>query len=135
MKITISVLLVLLPLTASAFDFQNMDQAGMQAMMQNMQKMQNCMANIDQNELEKLQARSEEFATSIKSLCKQGKRAEAQEKAMAYSKQFVNDKTMKAMQKCTDMAKDMMPVDTSMMFSEEEIEKGNAGHVCDSIND
>ena len=133
MKIITSIVLVLFPFTVSALDFQNMDQASMQEMMRNMEKMQNCMANIDQDELEKLQARSEEFSASIKSLCKKGLRAEAQEKAIAYGKKFVNDPTMKEMKKCGDMAKDMMP-DTAMMYAEEEIGKGNAGHVCDSID-
>lgn len=136
MRITTSVLLVLLPFSAFASDFQNMDQASMEKMMKNMQKMQICMSKIDKNKLNKLQASSEKFASSIKLLCKKGKRDEAQEKAMSYSEKFVKNPTMKKMKKCGDMAKGMMP-DMSTMFSKDEAEneKGKEDHVCDSMED
>ncbi|MDH5387842.1 MAG: hypothetical protein OEY06_05290 [Gammaproteobacteria bacterium] len=136
MRITACVLLVLLPYSAFALDFQNMDQASMEKMMQNMQKMQMCMSNINEKKLKKLQASSEKFASSIKSLCKKGKRDEAQEKAISYSEKFVNDPTMKQMKKCGAMAKGMMP-DMSIILAKDdgENEKGKEDHVCDSMED
>ena len=134
MRVISSILLVVLPFTAIAFDFQNMGQGDMQEMMKNMQKMQKCISNINQDELEQLQSRSEKFSASIKSLCKKGSRDEAQQKAISYSKKVINEPVMNEMKKCGDMAKDMMP-DMPLTFTEEEIEQGNAAHVCDSMDE
>ena len=134
MRIISSIILAVLPFTASAFDFQNMGQGDMQEMMKNMQKMQQCISSINQDELDQLQSRSEKFSASIKSLCKKGSRDEAQKKAISYSKKMIKEPVMLEMKKCGDMAKGMMP-DMPLTFTEEDIEQGKAAHVCDSVDE
>ncbi|MDH3342905.1 MAG: hypothetical protein OEM07_04195 [Gammaproteobacteria bacterium] len=130
MRISIILLLVALPVSVSAFDFNNMGQGDMDKLMRGMQDMQNCMSNIDEGELETLSNKSEKFTSSIKSLCQQGLRAEAQKNAMTFAREMTGDKTLKKLQKCGEAAKGMMP-DTSLMYSEKS--DGKEKHVCDGI--
>lgn len=124
------ILFLLSPATVFA---QQMSQQDMQNMMVQVQEVQACMQTIDQNELNKLQEESKKIEAEVKSLCNNSKRDEAQDKAMAYSKEVINSTAMATMRKCTEnlsgALKGMMPD-----LSPEKIAKDFSGkHVCDEI--
>ena len=116
---------------ASAQMPASMNQQDMQAMMAAMQEMQSCFMKIDQNAVKALQQRSLEFSSELQSLCKNGERSQAQDKAMAYYKEMMADTTVKQVKACSEkipaslksMAK--MPLDYSKYA--EELNR----HVCD----
>jgi cell division protein FtsB len=124
------ILFLLSPATVFA---QQMSQQDMQNMMVQVQEVQACMQSIDQNELNKLQEESKKIEAEVKSLCDNSKRDEAQDKAMAYSKEVINSAAMATMRKCTEnlsgALKGMMPD-----LSPEKIAKDFSDkHVCDEI--
>lgn len=127
MKLQAIYLCLLLPVTALAQNYPAMNEADMQKMMQQMEKMQSCMAKIDQGKLEALGVRSEQMEAEINALCVQGKRDEAQQKAMAYGKEIANDATMKAMMKCTEGLQGMMPEMSFKGLDEEAADQ----QICD----
>jgi len=127
MKQFVIALFLSAPLVASALDYQGMNEADMQKMMQQMEKMQSCMEDVDEKELKALEQRSRQMEAEIKSLCAGGKRDQAQNKAISFAKEIANDATMKTMRKCGEMMKDVMP---KMSFS--GLEKDSASrHICD----
>ena len=102
----------------------------MQQMMQGAQKMQECMANIDQAALQKLTEKSQEMQKELQALCSAGKRDEAQNRAIEYGKEIENSNEMQEMKKCGEMAQQMMQQMPAIPGSN----SGNAQHVCDVIN-
>ena len=132
MKISVFILLLLMPMITVAQDYQGMNKEDMQKMMQQMQEMQNCMQSIDQAKLKALEQRSNQFGAEIESLCANGKRSEAQDKAMSYSKKMMKDPTMQTMRKCGEMMKGKMPTMPKMPFMDQDQDKDQASnHVCD----
>ena len=117
-------LLFLAPVAATAQDFSGMQQMDMQKL----QQMQKCMENIDQKQLQAIEKQQQQFEAEIKPLCKSGKRDQAQQKAIEYARQMMNNPAIKTMQKCGEMAKGMMP-DMPVMEMEKELE---SQHVCDA---
>ena len=132
MKITAIILLLLMPMVTVAQNYQNMSEEDMQKMMQQAQKMQSCMQNIDQAKLEAIDQRSSEILANIDSLCASGKRDEAQAKAISYGKEMAKDPTMLTMRKCSEMMsgemmQGMMPK-TPLMDLDKDL---SSRHVCD----
>ena len=113
--------LLLAPTVVSA---QGMNQ---QAMMQEMQKAQACMAQIDQSAMERFGGEAQAMESRIKSLCSQGKRDEAQAQAMAFGKQVSSRPELMKMRECMELMKGMMPMQP--YFGPDE---GSSDHVCDS---
>ena len=101
---------------------QQMSDEQMQQMMEGAGKMQECMAKIDQKDMDAITAKSEKVNGEIKKLCAAGKRDEAQITAMDYGKEMAASKEMQAMQQC-GMANQMAMTDPG--------EK--PGHVCDGM--
>ena len=99
----------LTPLVTFAQNYPAMNEADMQQMMQQMGQMQSCMEKVDQAQLQALAERSQQMETEVKSLCASGKRDEAQQKAIAFGREIANDAAMKAMMKCTEGMRSMMP--------------------------
>ncbi len=133
MKTSIFLLFLFLPTIAFAQDFQNMNQGDMQKMMEQAQKMQVCIQNIDQEKLQELEQRSEQFGIEIKTLCDSGKRDKAQEKAMSFAKEMAKDPTVLQMGKCGEMMQGAMPdmmADMPFMDQEQDGEQSSM-HVCD----
>lgn len=129
MKISIIFLFLAMPLVSAAQNYQGMNDADMQKMMQQMKKMQSCMKDVDQSELKALEQRSRRMEAEVKSLCAGGKRDQAQNKAISFGKEIVNEPTMKLMRKCGEMMKDMMP---AMTFP--DLDRISAEHhVCDEL--
>ena len=110
---------------------QGMSQQDMQKMMEMAQKMQACMAQIDRAEIKELEARSSAMEAEIDALCKAGRRDEAQQKAMAFSKEMVRTPAMQQMKKCGEQVEGMADIMPGMGV--EDIEKEfKDKHVCDS---
>jgi len=128
-------LVILAVSAAPAFAQTSLNQADMQAEMQQMmaamQAMQQCMAGLDENSLQRLEARGDRMDGEIRALCAAGKRDEAQRKAVAFSAEFMSDPAARTMQACAErlaeqMESQMIP---SMRFMDLDDESDT--HVCD----
>lgn len=73
----------------------------MESMMQDMQKMQACMSKIDFNALASLQEKSFSVQKEIETLCKNKKRDQAQEKAIAFSKEVMSYPAIVQLKECS----------------------------------
>jgi len=124
MKMSTIVLLLLWPIVTMAQNYQGMSEADMQKMMQ---EMQSCMQSVDQKKLNALEQRSRQFEAKMKSLCASGKRDEAQVKAIAFGTEVTNDPTIKALRKCGEIMKGMMPMMPLMKQDKDYSDQ----HVCD----
>jgi len=123
MKIATTVFLLVMPAVTIAQNYPGMSEADIQQL----EKMQSCMENIDEAKLQEIERRSQQIEAEIKSLCASGKRAEAQEKAMAFGKEMAKDPTMQAMGKCGEMMKGMMP---KVPYTDQG-KSPSSHHVCD----
>jgi len=129
MKVMVTFLCLLIPTLALAQNYPAMNEADMQKMMQQMEKMQACMEKVDHAKLQALRERSQQMEAEVRSLCASGKRDEAQQKAIAFGKQIANDASMQAMMKCTEGMKSMMPEITFKGLEEEARDQ----HICDHM--
>lgn len=131
MKVFAAICLLLLPATALAQNVPDMGDMDVQKMMQQAQAIQACMQNVDQGELEKFQQQAMEINKEIKSLCKAGKREQAQKLAMSFGKETENNTAMQEMKKCGEMAQTIMP---SVAQTDDDIDYSKQ-HVCDSLGE
>jgi len=129
MKVVVTVLCLLFPVVAAAQN-QGMNGVDMQLMMQKMQEMQQCMAKVDQGELQALEEKSEQFEQELKTLCANGERDKAQKKAMAYSMEMAKNPTLAELKKCGEITKGLVPQQDSMNDYDEDFDFSNR-HVCD----
>jgi len=122
--------LSIVALEAYALPPGGMSDADMQKMMQGMNAMQECMADVDQVALERFGREGEQMHAEVKALCAEGKRDAAQAKAMEYGMKVANDPAMKTMAECGKKMRDAMPQmqQTPGMPSEEELKNR---HICD----
>ncbi|GBE06231.1 MAG TPA: hypothetical protein ENH31_08100 [Nitrospirae bacterium] len=127
MKILAGILILLIPTAIAAQDYQNMNEEDMRKMTEQMQKMQSCMQDVDQAELEVLEQRSKQVDAEIKSLCAEGKRDKAQEKAISFGKEMAKAPAIQIMRKCGQMMKEMMP-EKPFMDQDKDL---SSHHVCD----
>ncbi|HBE91047.1 MAG TPA: hypothetical protein DDW55_00450 [Gammaproteobacteria bacterium] len=114
---------------AMAQNVQNIDKQDMQLIMQQVQEMQTCMANIDQTELKALETRSKKFESEVTVLCDAGKRDAAQDIAMAFGKEVTAAPAMKTMKKCSEKLVGMMP-NMSIPDIESQLKNKN---ICDMV--
>jgi len=98
-------------------------------MMQAMQKVQECMAQIDQSQIQEMEHRSARMEGEIDQLCAAGKRDKAQELAMKYVKEIESLPAVKQMQKCSELVADIMPMTEDLAVIDEDDD--DQGHVCD----
>jgi hypothetical protein len=127
MKKLVVILLSLLPAGVIAQDMNQQD------MMAQMQEMSVCMQSIDQEKLQNLGNVADKFEAEMKTLCQQGKRDEAQEKAIKFSRKMMDSPTLKELINCTEKIpasmREMMP-----SINTEDITKDyNSRHVCDEM--
>ena len=127
MRLSASILLLLIPMVSVAQNYQGMSEADMQNTMQQMQKMQSCMSNVDQESLKALEQRSYQIEAEVKSLCASGKRDEAQETAISMGKEMMSNPAMQEMKKCGEMMQGMVP---QMAFMDQDKDFSDK-HVCD----
>lgn len=107
--------------------------AGAQDMMAQMQEMSVCIASIDQNEMKALENDTIKFSAEMRGLCKDGKRDEAQQRAITFSKKMMGSSTLKTMQKCTDNMPASMRNMIPNMDPAEMAKDYSNHHVCDVI--
>lgn len=124
--------LLLFSSLSHAQSYPGMKQGDMQQMMQQMQKAQACMQNVDQTGLKALEQRSRQFQNEMKALCANGQRDAAQAKAVAFGREMMKEPAMQTMRKCGEMMKGMMP---NMPGMEETVRDYSKQHVCDSLSD
>ncbi|MGR8935137.1 MAG: hypothetical protein ACU837_12220 [Gammaproteobacteria bacterium] len=107
-----------------------MNQEQMQQMLQQLQGMQTCMQNIDQDEMRAFEQRAKQMEGEVRALCDAGKRDEATAKALAFGKEALNNKTMQEMRKCGEGMKSMLP---KIAVEAQDEAEGTAGkrHICD----
>lgn len=120
-------LFALVLLLAPAFVLaQAPDEAQMRRMMEQAQKMQDCMTKVDQGAMEAMAAEGQAFSKKVEALCAAGKRDEAMSQAMDYGRRISASEEVQQMRKCGEMMKGMMP-EIPMPKSPEEGGK----HICD----
>ena len=129
MKRLTTTLLLILPAISTAQSYQNMSEADMQKMMQQMQQAQACMAGVDQAELKKFEQRANQMEASVKSLCASGKREKAQDEAMAFGREVASTPTMQKMRECGKMMEGAMPGMPSM--HDYASSDNDNQHICD----
>lgn len=122
LRITVLVAL-LLPMTVQAQNYPGMPDA---AMHNRMLQMESCLENIDEAAMETLQARTQRLDAEIKALCAQGKRHEAQQKAVTFGQEMATDPTAQHMRRCGELMPGIVP---DMTYTHEK--DASAGHVCD----
>lgn len=132
MKKLLTCSLLALPIAVSAQNFggMQMNEAQMQQLMQQAEQMQNCMANIDEAELEAFQQKANAMDAEVKALCAAGKRDAAMARAMEFGKDAAHSKVMQDMKKCGEGMKNMMP--NLPRTAQPQDENGDTPkHICD----
>lgn len=129
MKIIIMTILCLLLPCAVIAQNQAMTEHDMQNMVKLMQEMQQCMAKVDQAELDRIGQKAEIFGVEIDKLCKAGNRAEAQRKAVAFGKKMMQLPAFLQMQKCAEITEGLPMGDSMGSFADDFDFSGS--HVCD----
>lgn len=129
MKISAGILSLLLPVMAVAQNYDGTSEDDRQNMMQQMQKMQVCMQDVDQSRIQELEQSARRVEAEVKSLCGSGKRDDAQQKAVAFAQETAGDPDIKKMVECTNMMSSVMP-ETPLRDQASE-DDNSAKHVCD----
>jgi hypothetical protein len=107
-----------------------MSEEQMQQMMEQAQKIQECMAKIDQSAMDAFAAKAEKMHKDMEALCAAGKRDQAQSIAITYGKEISASKEMKGIKKCSEMATGMMQQMPMMQNLDKDYDKR---HVCDGM--
>lgn len=128
MKKTIGLGVFFIPLLASA-QSAGMDEAAMQQMMQQAEKMQNCMESIDQAEMDAFQQRAEQMQADVDALCASGKRDAANARAMSFGKEMASNKAVQQMRQCGEGMMKMMP--KVARADSGKSDDAPARHICD----
>ncbi len=108
-KKAIAVLTIAVLGAAPLANAQGMDPAQMQLMMENAQKMQACMSEVDQSAMEAMASDAQALQQKVKALCAAGKREQAMSDAINYAKQVKASPEMQKMQACSKYMEGMMP--------------------------
>lgn len=125
-------LLLLLALAPSLVMAQNTAEMpqDMQKMMEQAMKAQACMQDIDTSEFDRIEQEGKAKEAEIKALCAEGKRDQAQDTALAYSRELMQRPTMQKVRECSEHLRGMLP---TMPFDNFEQEFENK-HICDEMN-
>jgi hypothetical protein len=131
MNILIVMPMLLMPMTAFAQERYGMNDSETQRMMVEMQKLQDCMASIDQSQFGEIEQRQQQFEKEVRPLCVSGKRDDAQKRAIKFGKEMANHPAIREISKCgklvsSDMAIEVLP-ETDFNFEEPNT------HVCDEM--
>lgn len=124
----------LLPAVAFGQNYgQPVNAAQMQQLMQQAQRLQTCMANVDQEALNAVQQRSAEMDAELKSLCAAGQRDAAMSRAVEYAKEMADNPALKAMAACGQSMQTMLPNLPAAAIPQqpEDSPQTRPRHVCD----
>ena len=140
MKAVVVCVVLCLPLVSVAQDLsdidpaaidsvlQQVDPATVDAVMQQAQKIQICMAKIDQAEVTRVRAEADAKATEVRAMCASGERAAAQSEAIIYGKQVVEEPVVLEAKACLGIAGLAIPQTTWAGLDDSETAQA---HVCD----
>lgn len=103
MKTLLKALLLTLTVSANASDHNIAETGGinMHHMAAQMQKMQQCLMQVDEADLYKFENKINTLQPELKQLCKAGKRDEAQKKAITFGKEVAASDAIKVIKECT----------------------------------
>jgi hypothetical protein len=107
---------------------QQIDPATVDAFMQQAQKIQICMANIDQAEVTRVRAEADAKAAEVRAMCASGERAAAQSEAIIYGKQLAEEPVVLEAKACLGIAGLAIPQTTWAGLDDSETVQA---HVCD----
>lgn len=110
-----------------AQDMSQMNGQQMQNMMQDMQKIQVCMAKVDFNSLAALQEKSYTVQKEIEKMCKNKQKDKAQEKAISFSNEVMSYPAIIQLKACSKGS----AMESLMNTSQTDFQKQ---HVCDGMN-
>tara|TARA_R110000787_G_scaffold126191_3_gene237429 strand:+ start:1843 stop:2232 length:390 start_codon:yes stop_codon:yes gene_type:complete len=102
----LSVVLAGSALTVSlmAQSYPQISEADMQELMKHAQTMQACMANVDQAQLQALEQRGLQMESEIKSMCTNGQRDAAQQKAKTFAMEIAQSPVLRDTEHCSELA-------------------------------
>jgi hypothetical protein len=127
-KLILALIFVLAPVFVQAQSNSGTSE-DMTKMLEQAMKAQACMQDIDTSEFERLQQEGEKMEVEVKALCASGKRDQAQDQAIAYSKEMMALPAMQKMRECSELMRGLLP---EMPFDnfEEEFKNKN---ICDEM--
>ena len=99
-------------------------------MMKNMAAMENCMRQIDYQELALMEQKSMQLETEMRAHCNNGEEDKAKDLAVNFSEEVMNSNTMQAMKKCAAMMPGMED-QLNVPDFRQEVEQHS---ICDIIN-
>ena len=89
---------------------QVLDSGQIQMLLDQAQGIESCMAELDAAATQTLRARSERVTVEVESLCKAGKRDEAQARALAFGREMADSPAMANLQECSGPLGALLPV-------------------------
>jgi hypothetical protein len=116
-------------MTLVAAEMHQTDEKEMQVMMEQMQKMQDCMQKIDSTEITTAEQLAMKVSTEAKALCADGKHDQAQEHVISFSKQLAKMPALKELRRCSEMATGMAPM--MPILDQYKTDNFVQYHVCD----
>ena len=90
-----------------------------ETIMQQMQAMEKCMAQIDYRELEQMEQHSTQVQQRIIALCQQGNELQARRIALQFSDEVMQSQSMQTMQKCASLVPGMQQQIQALDFEQE----------------
>lgn len=115
--------------SVQAANMSSMEGMNMQQMMAQMQKMQQCLLQVDEAELRHYESRVSKLEIELRTLCKSGDRDQAQKKAIAFGKEITNSKAFKTIESCT---KDMQL--NAFMPQAPDFDNLGDRHICNELS-
>ncbi len=106
---------------------QVLDSGQIQLLLDQAQEIEHCMTKLDASATQALRARSERVTRDIESLCKAGKRDEAQAKALAFGREMADTPAMENLQECSGPLGALLPVALASLHGD----AADAVQVCD----
>lgn len=132
MKRRLITLLLVCPALATAQNYQayqGMSEADMQRMMQQMQKAQTCMGDLDEAELKKFEQQAMAMEARVREHCASGDTDAAEQEAMAFGREVAASPTMQKIQECSKLMQGAMPGMTTMAMQTDA--EADSGSICD----
>lgn len=105
---------------------QTLDAEQMSALLGQAQQLQGCVAELDQTALESIQNEGQAVKQEVDTLCAQGKRDDAQARALAFGQTVEASAEMQQFLACAEGLNSMLP---ALLPSVAEL--ASQGHICD----
>lgn len=102
-----------------------------QDMMQKVMEMQRCMEGVDQQELQRIGEKAQEFQQEMKALCANGKSGEVRKQAMAFGQKMKDSESLAKIQECSKIMEGLVP-DMAIVDVEEDYSDMDTD-ICESF--